>query len=238
MKYKRIIIKLSGEGLANKKDSLSIDFKKVKLIAEQIKKIQDQGVEVGVVVGGGNFWRGASAEKNGIPRSRADYIGMLATIMNSLALQSGFESYGIKTRVQSAVNIDQRVAEYYIKEKAINYLSRGELVIFAGGTGRPFFTTDTTSTLVASEIGADIILMGKNGIDGIYTADPKENPSAKHIDKITYDELLEKDLAVMDSTAAAMARDNGVSLMVFNINEEDALVKAIQGKIKHTKVVK
>ncbi|CAM9102895.1 UMP kinase [Mycoplasma marinum] len=238
MKYKRIIIKLSGEGLSNKEKGLAIDFETVKQIAGQIKEIQSRGVQVGVIVGGGNFWRGASAAKNGIPRSRADYIGMLATIMNSLALQSGFEANGVSTRVQSAVSIDQRVAEYYIKEKAVNYLEKGELVIFAGGTGRPFFTTDTTSTLVASEIGADIILMGKNGVDGIYTSDPKTDPNAKHIDEISYDQLLEKGLSVMDATAAAMARDNGINLMVFNIQEENALVKAIEGKIKHTKVVK
>ncbi len=235
---KRIIIKLSGEGLSNKGESLLIDFEKVKNVANQIKIIQEQGYEVGVIVGGGNFWRGASAEKNGIPRNRADYIGMLATIMNALALQSGFEANGVKTRVQSAVNIDQKVAENYIKEKAVSYLEKGELVIFAGGTGRPFFTTDTTATLVASEIGASIILMGKNGVDGIYSDDPKTNPSAKHIEKISYDELLERGLTVMDSTAAALARDNAIELLVFNILEKDALIKALNNEIKLTKVVK
>ncbi len=238
MKYKRIIIKLSGEGLANKQKGLAIDFETVKIIAGQIKEIQERGIQVGVIVGGGNFWRGVSAEKNGIPRSRADYIGMLATIMNSLALQSGFEANGVSTKVQSAVNVDSRVAEYYIKEKAISYLEKGELVIFAGGTGRPYFTTDTTSTLVASEIGADIILMGKNGVDGIYSSDPKTDPNAEHINVISYDELLERGLSVMDSTAAAMARDNGIELIVFNINKKDALVRAIDGQIKHTKVVR
>ncbi len=236
--YKRVIIKLSGEGLANKSNNLAIDFEMVKIIAGQVKKIQDKGIQVGVVVGGGNFWRGASAEKNGIPRNRADYIGMLATIMNALALQSGFEKEGITTKVQSAVSVDSRVAENYIKEKAVSYLNHGEAVIFAGGTGRPYFTTDTTSTLVASEIEADIILMGKNGVDGIYTSDPKVDEKAKHIPSITYDELLEKGLAVMDGTAAAMARDNGISLIVFDITQKDSLLNAVDRTIKHTLVGK
>ena len=158
MKYKRILLKLSGEWLANKEKSLSIDYSLIDNIAIQLKKIKEQNIQIAIVIGGGNFWRGASAEKNGIPRNRADYIGMLATIMNALALQSGFEKHGLKCRVQSAITIDPKVAENYITEKAIKYLNSGEIVIFSAGTGRPYFTTDTAATLVASEIEADIIL--------------------------------------------------------------------------------
>ncbi|MBU4689672.1 UMP kinase [Mycoplasma zalophidermidis] len=238
MKYKRILVKLSGEGLANKSKSLAIDYALVENIARQLKKIVEKGIQVSVVIGGGNFWRGASAEKNGIPRNRADYIGMIATIMNGLALQSGFEEIGLKTRVQSSLNIDQRVAEYYINEKAIKYLENGEVVIFAGGTGRPYFTTDTAATLCASEIGADVILMGKNGVKGIYDSDPKYNPNAKKFDVITYDEILERKLQVMDLTATSMARDNNIGLIVFDIQEADAILRAIEGTIELTEVTK
>ncbi|MBU4690524.1 UMP kinase [Mycoplasma sp. ES3157-GEN-MYC] len=238
MKYKRILVKLSGEGLANKSKSLAIDYTLVENIARQLKKIVEKGIQVSVVIGGGNFWRGASAEKNGIPRNRADYIGMIATIMNGLALQSGFEEMGLKTRVQSSLNIDQRVAEYYINEKAIKYLENGEVVIFAGGTGRPYFTTDTAATLCASEIGADVILMGKNGVKGIYDSDPKHNPNAKKFDVITYDEILERKLQVMDLTATSMARDNNIGLIVFDIQEPDAILRAIEGTIELTEVTK
>ncbi|RIV16615.1 UMP kinase [Mycoplasmopsis gallopavonis] len=238
MKYKRILLKLSGEGFANKEKHLAIDYELVSKIAQQLKTVVARGVEVSIVIGGGNFWRGASAEKNGIPRNRADYIGMLATIMNGLALQSGFEHAGLKARVQSSLNIDKRVAEYYINEKATKYLEEGEVVIFVGGTGRPYFTTDTAATLYASEIGADVILMGKNNIDGIYDSDPKKNPNAQRFDKITYDEILERSLQVMDLTATSMARDNGISLVVFNLLEENSIIKALEGTITHTEVTK
>ncbi|TNK94862.1 UMP kinase, partial [Mycoplasmopsis pullorum] len=173
MKYKRILIKLSGEGLVNKEKHLAIDYGLVSNIAKQLKQIVEMGIQVSIVIGGGNFWRGASAAKNGIPRNRADYIGMLATIMNGLALQSGFEQEGLAVRVQSSINIDAKVAENYVNEKTIKYLNDGEVVIFVGGTGRPFFTTDTAATLYASEIGAEAILMGKNKVEGIYDSDPK-----------------------------------------------------------------
>ena len=235
---KRIIIKLSGEGLSNKEKGLSIDPSVVEGIALQIKEMQKDGFEIGIIVGGGNFWRGAAAEKNGIPRNRADYIGMLATIMNGLALQSGFELAGIKTAVQSAVNIDDKVAQNYVNEKAISMLESGTVVIFAGGTGRPYFTTDTAATLVASEISAKTILMGKNGVAGIYDSDPKINKDAKKFSTISYDELLEKGLTVMDSTAASMARDNGIELIVFDITKENAITRAAKGEIEHTKVTK
>ncbi|MFV8470032.1 UMP kinase [Mycoplasma sp. VS424B] len=238
IKYKRILIKLSGEGFANKEKHLAIDYDLVSKIAHQLKEVVSQGVEVSIVIGGGNFWRGASAEKNGINRNRADYIGMLATIMNGLALCSGFEQVGLKARVQSSLNIDQRVAENYVNEKTLKYLEQGEVVIFVGGTGRPFFTTDTAATLYASEIGAQVILMGKNGTDGVYDADPKKNPSAKRYDTVTYDEILEKKLQVMDLTATSMARDNNINLIVFNLLEENSIVRALEGTITHTEVTK
>ncbi|EGV00508.1 UMP kinase [Mycoplasmopsis columbina] len=238
MKYKRILIKLSGEGLVNKEKRLAIDYDIVEKIALQLKEIIKLGIQVSVVIGGGNFWRGASAEKNGIPRNRADYIGMLATIMNGLALKSGFEKVGLKARVQSSISIDQKVAENYINEKTIKYLEEGEIVIFVGGTGRPYFTTDTAATLFASEIKAEVILMGKNGVEGIYDKDPKSNPDAKRYETITYDEILDKKLQVMDLTATSMARDNNINLIVFNILEPDAILKALNGEIKHTEVTK
>lgn len=163
---------------------------------------------------------------------------MLATIMNGLALQSAFELAGMKARIQSAISIDEKVAQNYVNEKAVKALEAGEVVIFAGGTGRPYFTTDTTATLVACEIKASQILMGKNGVDGIYDADPKSNPNAKKFDTITYDEIVSKGLTVMDSTAAAMARDNDVELIVFDITKENALLKVVKGEIPHTKVRK
>ncbi|EIE41028.1 uridylate kinase [Mycoplasmopsis canis UF31] len=238
IKYKRILIKLSGEGFANKEKHLAIDNELVKKIALQLKEIVNKGIQVSIVIGGGNFWRGASAEKNGIPRNRADYIGMLATIMNGLALRSGFELVGLKSRVQSSLALDPKIAENYVNEKTLKYLQDGEVVIFVGGTGRPFFTTDTASTLYASEIGAEVILMGKNGTDGVYNADPKANPNAKRYDKITYDEILEKKLQVMDLTATSMARDNNINLIIFNLLEENSILKALEGTIKHTEVVK
>lgn len=235
---KRILIKLSGEGLSSKDEALAIDSKVVADLVRQIGEIKKSGVQVAIVVGGGNFWRGASAAKNGIPRNRADYIGMMATIMNALALQSGFELAGLKARVQSAIRIDPKVAENYILEKAVGALNKGEIVIFAGGTGRPYFTTDTTATLVACEIDAQMILLGKNGVDGIYDSDPKTNKNAKRFDTITWDEILSKRLAVMDSTAASMARDNGIKLICFDITEADALIKASKEENTHTKVIK
>ncbi|WHL49146.1 UMP kinase [Mycoplasmopsis bovis] len=199
--------------------------------------MSDRGIQISIVIGGGNFFRGASAEKNGIPRNRADYIGMLATIMNGLALKSGFERIGLKTRIQSSLVVDQKVAENYVNEKTIKYLEEGEVVIFVGGTGRPYFTTDTAATLFASEIGAEVILMGKNGVSGIYDCDPKSNKNAKKFGKISYDEILDKKLQVMDLTATSMARDNNINLIIFNINEPNAILRAIEGDIDHTEVV-
>lgn len=234
--YKRILIKLSGEWLANKKKGLLIDYKLVKKIANQIKIIRDKGYEIGIVVGGGNLWRGASAEKNGIPRNRADYIGMLGTMMNALALQSVFEKNGIKTRVNSALNIDGRVAQYYIKDKADIFLKNSEVIIFAAGTGRPYFTTDTAATLLASEIQADVLLLGKNNTLGVYDSDPNINPEARFYNKITYDEILQKNLKVMDLTATSMAKDNNLTILVFDISKENAIINALEKKGEFTEV--
>lgn len=237
-KYKRILVKLSGESLSNKKTGESIDHEMIENIANQLKTITKKGIQVSIVIGGGNFWRGANATKGGVPRYRADYIGMLATIMNGLALKSGLEKEGLKAKIQSSIIIDEKVAETYKTERTLKYLERGEIVIFVGGTGRPYFTTDTASTLFASEIGAEVILMGKNGVNGIYNADPKVNKNAKKIDKITYDEIIQKELRVMDLTAVSMARDNNINLIVFDIAEKDSLIKAIEGKIECTEVIK
>lgn len=236
MKYKRILLKLSGEWLANKEKSLLIDYSLIDNIAIQLKKIREQNTEIAIVIGGGNFWRGVSAEKNGIPRNRADYIGMLATTMNALALQSCFEKHGLKCRIQSSINIDPKVAENYITEKARKYLSSGEIVIFSAGTGRPYFTTDTAATLVASEIEADIILLGKNKTKGIYDSDPNINKDAKRYEKISYDEILTKNLKVIDATAATMARDNNINALVFDIGEENAILNVLNEKGLFTKV--
>ncbi|MDZ7293183.1 UMP kinase [Mycoplasmopsis pulmonis] len=235
--YKRILLKLSGEGLANKEKNLAIDYKLVEDIAKQLKEVVKKGIEVAIVVGGGNFWRGTSAEKNGIPRNRADYIGMLATVMNGLALKSGFEKEGLVARVYSSLNLDPKVAENYINEKATKNLENNEIVIFAGGTGRPYFTTDTAATLFASEIGADAIIMGKNGVNGVYSDDPKKNKDAKKFDTITYDEVLNMNLQIMDLTAISMAKENKIELIVFDITEKNSIYNSILGKINHTKVV-
>lgn len=235
MKYKRILLKLSGEWLANRDKKLSIDYEHVVKLAKQLKQIIDQKIEIAIVVGGGNLWRGASAEKNGIPRSKADYIGMIATVMNGLALQSIFEnSHQIKSRVLCSVDVDQKIAEPFNLENANQYLANGEIVIMVGGTGRPYFTTDTAATLLASEIKADILLLGKNEIDGVYDDDPKINPNAKHYDEISYDEILRMKLKVMDSTAVAMARDNNINLLVFNIGKENSIIDVINKNNKFT----
>lgn len=235
MKYKRILLKLSGEWLANRDKKLSIDYEHVAKLGKQLKQIIDQNIQIAIVVGGGNLWRGASAEKNGIPRSKADYIGMIATVMNGLALQSIFENtHQIKSRVLCSVEVDQKIAEPFNLDNANKYLENGEIVIMVGGTGRPYFTTDTAATLLASEIKADILLLGKNEIDGVYDDDPKINPNAKHYDEISYDDILRMKLKVMDSTAVAMARDNNIDLLVFNIGKENSIIDVINQNSKFT----
>lgn len=235
-KNKRVLLKISGEWLANKEKNHIIDYNAVDSIAIQLKELVNSGVQIAIVVGGGNIWRGASAEKNGISRTRADYIGMLATLMNALALQSILEKRDIKTRVQSSVNIDGRIAENFITEKANAYLNQGEIVIFAAGTGRPYFTTDTAAVLVATEIKADIMLIGKNNTDGVYDSDPNKNEDAKFFTEISYNEILKRNLAVMDSTAIIMARDNKLKSLVFNIGEKESILKVMKEKGVFTKI--
>ena len=228
-KYKRVLVKLSGEALAKKGKDEIFDATNLNQVALALKSIVDKGVQVSVVVGGGNIWRGKLAESIGVERSTADYMGMLGTIINALALQSAFEEKGLEVRVMSAINVPQ-VCEPYIRRKAIHHLEMNRVVIFAGGTGNPFFTTDTTATLRALDIGADAIIMGKNGVDGVYDSDPRKNKDAKLLKKLTYLEVIEKKLAVMDLTAVAMLSDTSISINVFNMDSPEALIDVVMGK--------
>ena len=225
VKYKRVLLKLSGEALAGEQKT-GVDVETVGKICDKIKEIVEMGVQVAVVVGGGNFWRGRNGHQ--MERTTADYMGMLATAMNGLALQDALEARGIHSRVQTAIEM-REIAEPFIQRKAEKHLNRGRVVIFACGTGHPYFTTDTAAVLRAIEIKAEIILLGKT-IDGVYSADPKLDPTAKKYDEISYMEVLEKDLKVMDSTATAMCRDNDMPLLVFEIAKPENIVKAIKGE--------
>lgn len=236
-KYHRIIIKFSGEALANSKDSTILDRKKVASAAEVIQKVASQGVEVGVVVGAGNIWRGRLAASIGIEQSTADYMGMLGTIINALAIQSAVEERGVDCRVMSAIAVNQ-VCEPYLRRKAMHHLSKGIVTIFAGGTGNPYFTTDTTAALRALEVGAEVILMAKNGVDGVYDSDPRTNPEAKFYKELTFHELIEKRLAVMDLTAAAMLEGKGVEIRVFNMDDPANFDRVIAGEEVGTKIIK
>ncbi len=225
MSKTRTLIKLSGEAMAGEK-GFGIDPKTVLSIAEEIKAVVEQGIEVAIVCGGGNIWRGQGAAQMGMDRSQADYMGMMATIMNSLALQDSLESIGCDSRVQTALHVDQ-VAEPYIRRRALRHLEKGRVVILAGGTGMPYFTTDSNSMLRASELGCNLVLMAKNGVDGVYDKDPNEFEDAVKYDKLTYAQILEDKLRVMDLTAASMADENGLSAIVFNMNEKGNILKAI-----------
>ncbi len=224
-KYKRVLLKLSGEALAGEKKT-GVDVETVGKICDEIKKVVDMGVQVAIVVGGGNFWRGRQGHQ--MERTTADYMGMLATAMNGLALQDALEARGIYSRVQTAIEM-REIAEPYIQRKAIKHLERGRVVIFACGTGHPYFTTDTAAVLRATEINADIILLGK-AIDAVYSADPKIDANAIKYDAIKYMDVLEKDLKVMDSTATAMSRDNHLPLLVFGIADPKNIVRAVKGE--------
>lgn len=228
VKYKRIVFKLSGESLAGKK-GFGIDPEVVESIAKQIKKVREYDVEVAVVVGGGNIWRGLAGSNKGMDRATADYMGMLATVMNALALQDALESMGVDSRVQSAIEMRQ-VAEPYIRRKAIRHLEKGRVVIFGAGTGNPYFSTDTTAALRAAEIEAEVILMGKKNTDGVYDSDPNKNPNAKKFDKLDYLEVLKRGLAVMDSTATSLCMDNKIPLVVFNIDDHENILRAALGE--------
>ena len=227
-KYKRVLLKLSGEALlGDRKFGISPQY--VRYLAEEIRKVHELGVEIAVVIGGGNFMRGAAVAEHGIERTTADYMGMLAMVINALALQSTLEQNGVATRVQSAITI-QDVAEPYIRRRAIRHLEKGRVVIFAAGTGNPFFTSDTAAALRAAEINADVILMGKNAVDGVYDADPRTTKGAKKFDQLTHREVLEKQLGVMDATAAALAADRQTPIIVFDLSQKDAMVRAAKGE--------
>lgn len=225
--YKRVLLKLSGEALSADGKTFSVDV--LQDLASEIKEVVSHGVEVAIVVGGGNFIRGKMAVELGMDRTQGDYMGMLATIINALAIQSTLEGAGVDTRVQTSLNMPE-VAEPFIQRRAVRHLEKGRVVIFGGGTGLPFFSTDTTAALRASEIKADVILMAKNGVDGVYSADPKKDPSATRFEELTYMDLLEKGLQVMDSTATSMCMDNHMQIMVFNMNQKGNIVKACMGE--------
>lgn len=226
-KFKRVIIKLSGEALAGEQ-AFGLESNTLNSLADQIAEIAALGVEVAAVVGGGNIWRGVTGAKRGIDRATADYMGMLATVINALALQDVLENHGVDTRVMSAIEM-REVAEPYIKRRAIRHLEKGRVVIFAAGTGNPFFSTDTTAALRAAEIEAEAILMAKK-VDGVYDSDPKVNPDAKRFDELTFLEVLNKGLKVMDSTAISLCMDNNIPIQVFNINERGNMMKAVLGE--------
>ena len=227
-KYKRVVLKLSGESLAGDQ-KFGINPEVVEKIAIQIKRVHEAGVEVAIVVGGGNIWRGLAGSAKGMERASADYMGMLATVMNAVALQDGLEKCGVNTRVQSAIEMRQ-VAEPYIRRKAIRHMEKDRVVIFGAGTGNPYFSTDTTAALRAAEIEADVILMAKKGTEGIYDSDPNKNPDAKKFDEISYSEILARRLAVMDTTATSLCMDNSIPLVVFNVDDYGNIYRAAIGE--------
>jgi uridylate kinase len=231
--YKRVLLKLSGEALLGER-SYGIDPKRIAQYANDIKTITDLGIEVAVVIGGGNIFRGVSAASNGIDRVQGDYMGMLATVINGMALQSSLEEVCVQTRLQTAIKIEA-VAEPYIKRKAVRHLEKKRVVIFGGGTGNPFFTTDSAAVLRAIEINADVILKGTR-VDGVYDSDPEKNKKAKKYDTISFSDVLSKNLKVMDSTAFTLSQENNLPIIVFNMNEQGNLLKVIKGEEIGTKI--
>ena len=226
-KYKRVLLKLSGEALQGEQ-GYGIDPNVITEIAGQIKEIVDGGIELAITVGGGNIFRGLAGAAEGMDRAQADYIGMLATVMNALALQDAFERHGIFSRVQSAINM-QEVSEPYIRRRAIRHLEKGRVVILAAGTGNPYFTTDTTAALRACEIGAEAILKATQ-VDGIYDSDPRTNPDAQKFDEISYLDVLAKELNVMDSTATSLCKDNNIPIIVFNLHKQGNIDRVLRGE--------
>ncbi len=226
--YKRILLKISGEALKGENQA-GIDPQTVQRIALQIKEAHELGVEIGIVVGGGNIWRGKTGEALGMDRAQADYMGMLATIMNGLAVQDALEQLGVPSRAMTALPMNQ-IAEPYIRRRAIRHLEKGRVCIFVGGLGNPYFSTDTACVLRATEIGAEVILMAKNQTEGVYDSDPKTNPNAKLYKELTFTEILSKNLKVMDSTAASLCNDNKMQIIVFNMNKSGNIVKAVKGE--------
>jgi uridylate kinase len=227
MAYKRILLKLSGESLMGDKQ-YGIDNNQVLQYAQDIKAVYDKGVEIAVVVGGGNIFRGLSAEKSGMERAQADYMGMLATVINCMALQNALESIGVETRLQSAIKMEQ-ICEPYIRRRAMHHLEVGKIVIFGAGTGNPYFTTDTAASLRAIEIKADVVLKGTR-VDGIYTADPEKDPTATRYDEISFQEVYDKGLSVMDMTAITLCQENSLPIIVFDMNKPGNFMKIANGE--------
>ncbi len=225
--YKRILLKLSGEALMGSQN-YGIDSARLMQYGKEIKELVEMGVEVAIVIGGGNIYRGIQAEKSGIDRVQGDHMGMLATMINGLSVQSALEALGMKTRLQSAIKMEQ-IAEPFIRRKAVRHLEKGRVVIFGAGTGNPYFTTDTAASLRAIEIEADVILKGTR-VDGIYTADPEKDPTATKFDTLTFQEVIAKDLNVMDMTAFTLCRENNVPIIVFDMNKEGNLMKVVSGE--------
>ncbi|HHY92237.1 MAG TPA: UMP kinase [Firmicutes bacterium] len=226
-RYKQVILKLSGEALAGER-GFGLDPAVVRTIAQEVKEIHDLGVKVGIVVGGGNIWRGVAGSEMGVDRATADYMGMLATVINALALQDALEKAGVDTRVQTAIEM-RAVAEPYIRRRALRHLEKGRVVIFAAGTGNPYFTTDTTAALRAAEIEADVILMAKR-VDGVYDSDPHKNPDAKKFKELGFIDVLNQGLGVMDSTAASLCMDNDIPLVVFGLSTPGNIKRAVMGE--------
>ena len=224
-KYKRVLLKLSGEALKNSSKDGIIDFDFVAKVAKQIKRCTDEGVSFGIVIGGGNIWRGAGKS---IDRTRADHMGMLATVINSLAVPTVLQEEGVPARTMTALQMNQ-ITEPYIRNKAVSHMDKGRVVIIACGTGNPYFSTDTAAVLRAAEIGADVVLFAKN-IDGVYTADPKKDPTAKKIDEMTYNDIIHHDLAVIDSTASSFGRDNKLPIIIFGLDNPENIYKAVCGE--------
>ena len=230
-KFKRVLLKISGEALMGDLQ-FGIDLTTVESICNNIKNVHEQGYEICLVVGGGNIFRGVSAAAKGMERASADYMGMLATVINALSLQNYLESKGIPTRVQSAIPMTT-ICEQYVRRRAVRHMEKGRIVIFAGGTGSPFFTTDTTATLRAIEMNCDAVFKGTQ-VDGVYSEDPRKNPQAVRYDNLSYNEVLAKDLKVMDASAVAMARDNKIPLVVFSIKESESFARVVAGEGKFT----
>jgi uridylate kinase len=227
MNYKRILLKLSGESLMGGRQ-YGIDNEQVLQYAKDIKNVYDKGIEIAIVVGGGNIFRGLSAEKSGMDRAQADYMGMLATVINCMALQNALETIGVQTRLQSAIKMEQ-ICEPYIRRRAITHLENGKIVIFGAGTGNPYFTTDTAASLRAIEMKADVVLKGTR-VDGIYTADPEKDPSATRYDQISYQEVYDKGLNVMDMTAITLCQENKLPIIVFDMNKAGNFMKIASGE--------
>ena len=234
-KYKRVLLKISGEALLGDQQ-FGIGYEPVEMIANEIKSITDKGVEVAVVVGGGNIFRGMkNSARLGMDQASGDYVGMLATVMNAVVLQCALKKINVECRVQTAIDMNQ-IAEPYVRHRAIRHLEKGRVVIFAAGTGNPFFTTDTASALRASEIDAEVMLMAKNGVDGVYSDDPKTNPDAKKIDNMSYDDIIKNELKIMDTSACALCKQNKIPIIVFDFKAKGSLEKIMNGEAVGTYV--